>query len=94
MPSRRSWPRRRKVMRLSGLPIRRARPRRYTCEINRDTGWNALGAAGFETVRMVAIDEDWTAKRLRRAEFIKAMKRDASYAMSKAGKEKAGKPKR
>jgi hypothetical protein len=68
--------------------------KKYTCEINRDTGWNALGAAGFETVRMVAIDEDWTAKRLRRAEFIKAMKRDASYAMSKVGKEKAGKPKR
>ena len=68
--------------------------KRYKCEINRDTGWKTLGAAGFEGVRMVAIDEDWTAVRFRRAEFIKAMKRDASYAMSKAGKEKAGKPKR
>ena len=60
--------------------------KRYTCEITRDTGWKALGAAGFESVRMVAIDEDWTAKRLRRAVFIKTMKRDAAYAMSKDGK--------
>jgi len=68
--------------------------KKYTCEFNRDTGWKELGAAGFEGVRMVAIDEDWSAVRFRRAEFIKAMKRDASYAMSKAGREKAGKPKR
>ena len=25
--------------------------KRYTCEINRDTGWKALEAAGFESVR-------------------------------------------
>ena len=60
--------------------------KRYTCEINRDTGWKALGAAGFESVRMVAIDEDWTAVRFRRVEFIKTMKRDAAHAMSKDGK--------
>ena len=78
-------------MRLSGLPTRRARPRRYTCEIHRDTGWGALGAAGFEGVRMVAIDEDWTAVRFRRAEYIKTMKRDSAYVMSKVGKEKVAK---
>ena len=64
----------------------------YTSTINRDRGWNALGDAGFETVRMIAIDEDWTAKRLRKAEFIKTMKRPAEWAMSKQGKEKASKP--
>ena len=52
--------------------------KRYASEINRDTGWRALRAAGFETVRMVAIDEDWSALRFRRVEFIKRMKRDAS----------------
>jgi hypothetical protein len=46
--------------------------KRYKSEINRDTGWKALRAAGFEGVRMVAIDEDWSAVRFRRAEFIKA----------------------
>ena len=67
--------------------------KKYKCEFNRDTGWTALGKAGFEPVRMVAIDEDWSAIRFRRAEFIKTMKRDAKHAMSAAGKQKAGKKK-
>jgi hypothetical protein len=45
--------------------------KRYKSEINRDTGWQALGRAGFEPVRAVAIDEDWSALRFRRVEFIK-----------------------
>jgi hypothetical protein len=60
--------------------------KRYTCEFNRDTGWEALGRAGFEAVRQVAIDEDWSALRFRRAEFIKALTRDRQRAMSKPGK--------
>ena len=43
----------------------------YRPEINRASGWSALAAAGFEGCRMVAIDEDWSAKRYRRREFIK-----------------------
>ena len=46
--------------------------KKYKCDFNRDTGWDVLNAAGFETVRAVAIDEDWTGLRFRRAEFIKA----------------------
>ena len=45
--------------------------KRYTCEFNRDTGWSALRSAGFDTVRQVAIDEDWSALRFRRVEYIK-----------------------
>jgi hypothetical protein len=45
--------------------------KRYTCEFNRDTGWNAMRSAGFDTVRQVAIDEDWSALRFRRVDFIK-----------------------
>jgi hypothetical protein len=66
--------------------------KKYTCDFNRDTGWNAFGALGFEPVRMVAIDDDWSALRLRRVEHIKTMTR--SFAMSDAGKkrvESAGK---
>ena len=63
--------------------------KKYRSQIDRDSGWAALGAAGFEGVRMVAIDEDWTAVRFRRAEFIKTMKRDSKWAMSRAGKKKA-----
>jgi hypothetical protein len=41
--------------------------RRYRCEFNRDSGWALLRQAGFEPVRMVAVDEDWSALRFRRA---------------------------
>ena len=52
--------------------------KKYQCEFNRDTGWAALGAAGFEGVRMVAIDEDWSALRFRRVEFIQTILETAS----------------
>ena len=65
--------------------------KQYKSTINRDSGWQSLGAAGFEGVRMIAIDEDWSAVRFRRAEFIKSMKRAEERAMSKAGKAKARK---
>jgi hypothetical protein len=48
--------------------------KRYKCEFNRDTGWHVMTEAGFETVRMVAIDEDWSALRFRRSQFVKARK--------------------
>lgn len=65
--------------------------RRYRCEFNRDSGWAPLGAAGFEGVRQVAIDEDWSALRFRRVEFIKSMKRDASRAATEQGKARVAK---
>lgn len=49
--------------------------RKYRCEFNRDSGWTVLGAAGYEPVRQVAIDEDWSALRFRKLEFIKSMTR-------------------
>lgn len=53
----------------------KASSKNYTCEFNRDTGWAVLGALGFEGVRQVAIDADWSALRFRRVEFIKTMSR-------------------
>jgi hypothetical protein len=44
--------------------------KRYVCEFNRDTGWQLIRDAGFESVRMVAIDEDWSALRFRRLEYV------------------------
>jgi hypothetical protein len=44
--------------------------KRVAGEINRDTGWESLQSAGFETVRLVAIDEDWSALRFRRAAYV------------------------
>jgi hypothetical protein len=65
--------------------------KRYRAEINRDTGWAPLGEAGFEPVRQVAIDEDWSAVRFRRAAYIKTMRRAPEHAMSAEGKARAGK---
>jgi hypothetical protein len=65
--------------------------KRYKCEFNRDTGWAPMAAAGFETVRMVAIDEDWSALRFRRVEHVKSLKRDASRASTEQGKARAAK---
>lgn len=61
--------------------------KKYTCDFNRDNGWNVLGEYGFEGVRIVAVDADWSAIRFRKAKHIKTMTR--SFAMSKEGKEKA-----
>lgn len=60
--------------------------KRYTCEFNRDTGWGLLGKLGFEPVRQVSIDEDWTALRFRQAAYIKKMSRN--FAISEEGKRK------
>jgi hypothetical protein len=49
--------------------------KRYTCEFNRDTGWHVIRDAGFDSVRQVAIDEDWSALRFRRVEYIKTAAR-------------------
>jgi hypothetical protein len=46
--------------------------KRYACEFNRDSGWGVIRKAGFESVRQVAIDEDWSALRFRRVEFVKS----------------------
>lgn len=66
--------------------------KRYRCEFNRDTGWTALGAAGFEGVRQVAIDEDWSGLRFRRVEYIKTMRRDPQRALSASGKARVTPP--
>lgn len=64
--------------------------KRYKCDFNRDTGWAKLGELGFEPVRQVAIDADWSALRFRRVSFIKTMTR--SFAMTDEGKERIKKP--
>ncbi|MFO0015217.1 MAG: hypothetical protein ACK52U_01505 [Synechococcaceae cyanobacterium] len=63
----------------------------YKCEFNRDSDWSVLGAAGFEPVRQVAIDDVWSALRFRRVEHIKTMTRNTkgSISVSSAGKVKA-----
>lgn len=65
--------------------------KKYKCEFNRDNGWQVLGELGYEPVRMVAIDEDWSALRFRKAKNIKTLTRDPNWIMSEEGKKKAKK---
>jgi hypothetical protein len=60
--------------------------KKYKCDFNRDTGWTVLGDAGFEPVRQIAIDEDWSALRFRRTEYIKSLIRSNTMAISLEGK--------
>jgi len=67
--------------------------KKYAASINRDEGWDALGGKGFEPVRAVAIDADWSGLRFRKVERIPAMSRRPGMALSEEGKKKtAGKP--
>lgn len=63
--------------------------KKYKCDFNRDTGWAVLGQYNLEPVRAVAIDDDWSALRFRKVEYIKTMTRNDKMTLSEEGKEKA-----
>ena len=44
--------------------------KKYQVEINRDSGWESLRKIGLDTVRAVSIDDDWSALRFRKQDFI------------------------
>ena len=65
--------------------------KKYSSNISRDEGWSALGELGYEGVSLISIDEDWSAFRFRKSDYIKTMKRRQELAMSKQGKERTKK---
>lgn len=46
--------------------------KKYKSDLDRDHGWKILNDAGLHGIRMVSIDEDWSALRFRNAKFIKS----------------------
>ena len=70
----------------------KASSKRYSCDFNRDSGWDTLGELGFEGVRQVAIDDDWSALRFRRVEHIKSLTREKNHAITADGKRRASSP--
>lgn len=44
---------------------------KYKSDLNRDYGWDSLTDSGFRGIRMVAIDDDWSALRFRNIKYIK-----------------------
>jgi len=66
----------------------KASSKNYRCNFNRDNGWDELGRLGYEPVRQVAVDADWSALRFRKVEYIQTMIRDPAMALSEKGKAK------
>ncbi|MDD4968119.1 MAG: hypothetical protein PHT07_01690 [Paludibacter sp.] len=48
--------------------------KKYKCDFNRDTSWEIMAPYGMMPVRQVSIDDDWSALRFRKTEFIKSDK--------------------
>jgi hypothetical protein len=46
--------------------------KKYNSGIDRDHGWKALNDSGFQGIRMVAIDENWSAMRFRNIRYIRS----------------------
>ena len=46
--------------------------KKYRSDIDRDHGWKALNDSGFYGIRMVAIDDDWSAMRFRNIKYVKS----------------------
>ncbi len=48
--------------------------KKYNSDISRDKGWDLVNSHGFQPVRQVSIDADWSALRFRNVRFIKRTK--------------------
>lgn len=46
--------------------------KKYTCDFNRDTSWEICKPYQLLPVRQIAVDEDWSALRFRKKEYIKS----------------------
>jgi len=46
--------------------------RKYSSDLERDRGWKVLNEFGFYGIRMVAVDDDWSAMRFRNVKYIKS----------------------
>lgn len=46
--------------------------RKYSSDINRDHGWEAVLETGMRPVSQVSVDDDWSALRFRNARYIRS----------------------
>lgn len=44
----------------------------FSSDLSRDFGWKVLNDSGLDGIRLVSIDEDWSAFRFRNKKFIKS----------------------
>jgi len=64
---------------------------KYRCDIDRDHGWKILGHYGFEPVRQVAVNEDFSALRFRKVDYIKSITRSSEMALTEEAKKRTTK---
>ena len=62
--------------------------KKYTCHIDRDHGWEILGKYGFEPVRQIALNEDFSAIRFRKVAYIKNITRSKDMALTEEAKKR------
>lgn len=55
-----------------GSAILKKSSRKFSSEIERDYGWKALNEASFYGIRLVSLDNDWSAMRFRNKKYIKS----------------------
>jgi hypothetical protein len=60
--------------------------KKYKADFNRDSGWEVIGQFEMEGVRMVAIDEDWSALRFRKVDYIQTIQRQFGTLSEKGAK--------
>jgi len=46
--------------------------RKLSSDLERDRGWKSLNDMGFHGIRMVSVDDDWSAMRFRNIKYIKS----------------------
>jgi hypothetical protein len=46
--------------------------KKYRSDIDRDHGWKVLNDTGIHGIRLVSVDEDWSAMRFRNIKYIKS----------------------
>ncbi len=49
----------------------------YKSDISRDHGWKSLSDSGFYGIRMISVDDDWSALRFRNIRYIKSTRKDS-----------------
>ncbi|MFN8241304.1 MAG: hypothetical protein U0X39_11235 [Bacteroidales bacterium] len=49
--------------------------RKFSSDLDRDHGWEFLNDRGFDRVRQVSVDDDWTALRFRNMRFIRSARK-------------------
>jgi hypothetical protein len=47
----------------------------YSSDLDRDHGWKVLNDSGFHGIRIVSIDNDWSALRFRNIKYIKSLQK-------------------